>query len=88
MFKPTVTVKSTDQRKLMLNNQNITATPQHNVTVGLAGADYSILTYNISAGSHVITTQNAAVRFGLMIFGHRPYDGYGYVGNMLIGGNI
>ena len=47
------------------------------------GKMYSIPILSVSQGVYVLKTTDK-VGFGLLVYGHRPYDGYGYAGNFVL----
>ena len=48
-----------------------------------SGKTYSIRTLSVSHGVYVLKTTDQ-VGFGLLVYGHREYDGYGYAGNFVL----
>ncbi|XP_078330561.1 uncharacterized protein LOC111110904 [Crassostrea virginica] len=48
-----------------------------------SGKTYSIRTLSVSHGVYVLKTTDQ-VGFGLLVYGHKEYDGYGYAGNFVL----
>ncbi|XP_022311377.1 IgGFc-binding protein-like isoform X2 [Crassostrea virginica] len=81
-----IIVKKSSKSTLRINNNRI-STIELETPVTVGSVDYVVLTVKVQPGVHRVETTGQS-RFGLTVYGHGHYDGYGFAANILGPGKI